>query len=89
VVGAIKTLNAFRVFLFDYILEDKAHLQTSDISNTYIIIALDTFLIALVLFISAHGAYILFISNKKYDGQKWVLKWIKIPNTSHIKNVLA
>ncbi|UQD55374.1 YqhA family protein [Flavobacterium sp. K5-23] len=89
VVGALKTMNAFRVVIFNYIPEDKAHLHPADIATTYLIKSLDTFLIALVLFIFAHGVYTLFISNKKYDDEKNVLKWIKTPNIGHLKNVLA
>ncbi|RKE95264.1 YqhA family protein [Ichthyenterobacterium magnum] len=89
VVGALKTFNAFRVVLFDYIPKDKAHLHTADIATTYLIKSLDTFLIALVLFIFAHGVYTLFISNKKYDDGNGVLKWIRTPNIGHLKNVLA
>lgn len=89
IVGALKTFNAFRVVLFDYIPKDKAHLHTADIATTYLIKSLDTFLIALVLFIFAHGVYTLFISNKKYDDGKNVLKWIRTPNIGHLKNVLA
>jgi len=89
IVGALKTMNAFRVVIFNYIPEDKAHLHPADIATTYLIKSLDTFLIALVLFIFAHGVYTLFISNKKYDDEKNVLKWIKTPNIGHLKNVLA
>ena len=89
VVGALKTINAFRVVLFDYIPKDKAHLHTADIATTYLIKSLDTFLIALVLFIFAHGVYTLFISNKKFDDGNGVLKWIRTPNIGHLKNVLA
>jgi len=89
IVGALKTINAFRVVIFNYIPEDKAHLHPADIATTYLIKSLDTFLIALVLFIFAHGVYTLFISNKKYDDEKNVLKWIKTPNIGHLKNVLA
>ncbi|MFD0962938.1 YqhA family protein [Pseudofulvibacter geojedonensis] len=89
IVGALKTINAFRVVLFNYIPKDKEHLHTADIATTYLIKSLDTFLIALVLFIFAHGVYTLFISNKKYDAGNGVLKWIKTPNIGHLKNVLA
>ncbi|RMA65963.1 YqhA family protein [Ulvibacter antarcticus] len=89
IVGALKTVNAFRVVIFNYIPEDKAHLHPADIATTYLIKSLDTFLIALVLFIFAHGVYSLFISNKKYDDEKNVLKWIRTPNIGHLKNVLA
>tara|TARA_R110001606_G_scaffold13227_2_gene57705 strand:- start:933 stop:1445 length:513 start_codon:yes stop_codon:yes gene_type:complete len=89
IVGALKTINAFRVVIFNYIPEDKAHLHPADIATTYLIKSLDTFLIALVLFIFAHGVYTLFISNKKDDDEKNVLKWIRTPNIGHLKNVLA
>ncbi|TLP70612.1 YqhA family protein [Maribacter sp. ACAM166] len=89
VAGALKTFNAFRVVLFNYIPEGKAHLHPADIATTYLIKSLDTFLIALVLFIFAHGVYTLFISNKKYEDEKNVLKWIRTPNIGHLKNVLA
>ena len=89
IVGALKTFNAFRVVLFDYIPKDKAHLHTADIATTYLIKSLDTFLIALVLFIFAHGVYTLFISNKNFDDRNDVLKWIRTPNIGHLKNVLA
>jgi uncharacterized membrane protein YqhA len=89
VVGALKTINAFRVVIFNYIPEDKAHLHPADIATTYLIKSLDTFLIALVLFIFAHGVYTLFISNKKHDDGNGVLKWIRTPNIGHLKNVLA
>ena len=88
-VGALKTINAFGVIIFNNIPEDKAHLHPADIATTYLIKSLDTFLIALVLFIFAHGVYTLFISNKKYDNGNGVLKWIRTPNIGHLKNVLA
>ncbi|WP_231874666.1 YqhA family protein [Polaribacter atrinae] len=82
-------MNAFRVVIFNYIPENKAHLHPADIATTYLIKSLDTFLIALVLFIFAHGVYTLFISNKIYDDGNGVLKWIRTPNIGHLKNVLA
>lgn len=88
-VGALKTYNAFRVVFFDHIPKDKAHLHPADVATTYLIKSLDTFLIALVLFIFAHGIYTLFISNKKYGDGNGVLKWIRTPNIGHLKNVLA
>ena len=89
IVGALKTINAFRVVIFNYIPENKAHLHPADIATTYLIKSLDTFLIALVLFIFAHGVYTLYISNKIYDDGNGVLKWIRTPNIGHLKNVLA
>lgn len=88
-VGAMKTLNAFRVFFLDYIPAGKEHLHPADIGITYLIKSLDTFLIALVLFIFAHGIYTLFISNTSSTKNSGVLNWIQTPNIGHLKNVLA
>ena len=89
IVGALKTLNAFRVFFLGYIPKGKDHLHAADIGITYLIKSLDTFLIALVLFIFAHGIYTLFISNTSSTKNSGVLNWIQTPNIGHLKNVLA
>ncbi|MDX1363674.1 YqhA family protein [Arenibacter latericius] len=89
IMGALKTLNAFRVFFLGYIPKDKVHLHSVDIGITYLIKSLDTFLIALVLFIFARGVYTLFISNTNIKGNSGVLSWIKTPNIGHLKNILA
>jgi len=92
VMGAVKTYTAFAVFLFNKIPhESLAHLDTTDIAISYLIKSLDTFLIALVLFIFSHGVFTLFISNKSPadDTSSQVLKWIKTPNIGKLKNVLA
>lgn len=89
VAGAMKTANAFRVVLFNHLPEDKTHLHPADVATTYLIKSLDTFLIAFILFIFAHGVYTLFISNKKYEGGSGVLNWIRTPNIGHLKSILA
>ncbi|KEI72039.1 YqhA family protein [Endozoicomonas elysicola] len=92
VVGATKTYAAFAVvFLGKVPHKSLAHLDTADIATSYLIKSLDTFLIAFVLFIFAHGVFTLFISNKKpaNDDSTSVLAWIKTPNIGHLKNVLA
>ncbi|WP_305813938.1 YqhA family protein [Photobacterium leiognathi] len=92
IVGAMKTYTAFAVvFLNEVPHNSLAHLDTADIATYYLIKSLDTFLIAFVLFIFAHGVFTLFISNKKpTDADKEnVLAWIKTPNIGHLKNVLA
>jgi len=88
-VGAWKTYSAIEIVLFDYIPTGKEHLHPADSATTYLLKALDTFLIALVLFIFARGVYSLFISNKNNIENNDVLKWISTPNIGHLKNVLA
>jgi len=88
-VGAWKTFSAIEIVLFDYIPNGKEHLHPADSATTYLLKALDTFLIALVLFIFARGIFTLFISNKNIIESNNVLKWISTPNIGHLKNVLA
>ncbi len=84
IMGGLKTLNAFRVFFLGYIPQNQAHLHTVDIGITYLIKSLDTFLIALVLFIFARGVYTLFISNTVNEKNSGVLNWIRTPNIGHL-----
>ncbi len=84
-MGAAKTYSAFAVFILNQTPpEALAHLDKADIAIAYLIKSLDTFLVALVLFIFAHGIYTLFISNKaKAKTQEpSVLHWIRTPNIS-------
>lgn len=90
IVGAIKTYYAFIVVVFGKIpKESLSHLDSSDIATTYLIQSLDTFLIALILFIFAHGIFTLFISDKNPKESSEVLKWINTPNIGRLKSVLA
>lgn len=66
-----------------------AHLDSAEVATHYLIKALDTFLIAFVFFIFAHGIFTLFISEKKTSDKSGVFKWINTPNIGHLKNVLA
>ncbi|MGF1701532.1 YqhA family protein [Photobacterium makurazakiensis] len=92
IIGAYKAYSAFDVFIFNAMPPaELAHLDTADIAISYLIKSLDTFLVALVLFIFAHGIFTLFIWNKSAgeDQTTEVLKWIKTPNIGHLKNILA
>ena len=90
VIGATKTYHAFNAVLFNIVPnETLSHLKPSDIATTYLIKSLDAFLIALVLFIFAYGVYSLFLFKEKEKNPHPALDWIKIPNISHLKNILA
>lgn len=90
IVGAMKTYAAFAAVLFNKVPKGSlSHLDTSEIATTYLIKSLDTFLIALVLFIFAHGIFTLFISDKKPQHKTTVLKWISTPNIGRLKNILG
>jgi len=90
IIGAIKTYYAFAaVFLATIPKESLKHLKPADIATTYLIKSLDAFLIALVLFIFAYGIHSLFLSDEKGKIKNNALGWIKIPNISELKNILA
>ncbi|HIF9196500.1 TPA: YqhA family protein [Photobacterium damselae] len=93
VVGAMKTYTAFAIVFLDKLPEESmAHLDTAELATTYLIKSLDTFLIAFVLFIFAHGVFTLFIldkDEKELKGKIKVLRWINTPNIGHLKNILA
>lgn len=90
VVGAIKTYYAFTTVAFGYIPDASlAHMDSADIATAYLIKGLDTFLIALVLFIFAHGVFTLFITDRKLHNVPTVLNWIKTPDIGHLKNILG
>ncbi len=88
-MGAWKTLNAIQIIFFDYIPVGNEHLDSKENATIYIMKALDTFLIALALFIFAYGIFKLFISNKNDIGDDGVLKWISVPNIGHLKSILS
>lgn len=87
--GAWKTYNSIKIIFFNYIPNGSEHLEPIDNATIYIMKALDTFLIALALFIFAYGIFKLFISNKNNDEENGVLKWIEISDIGHLKNILA
>lgn len=89
-VGAWKTYSAIKIVFFDYVPKGNEGLLPVDIATVYLMKSLDTFLIALALFIFAYGVFTLFISNKDNNVEdNGILKWIRSPNIGHLKNVLA
>tara|TARA_Y100001956_G_C4119030_1_gene186377 strand:- start:1722 stop:2231 length:510 start_codon:yes stop_codon:yes gene_type:complete len=91
VIGASKTYTAIEVFMLGAVPSSElAHLDSADIAISYIVKSLDTFLVALVLFIFAHGIYTLFIKNTTSEqAEQQPLSWIKTPNIGHLKNKLT
>lgn len=87
-VGGWETFEALKIIIDQDTPEHLDHMKFTDGATTYLLKALDTFLIALVLIIFARGIYTLFISNKEMKDDA-VFNWINIPNIGHLKNTLA
>ncbi|MBN2526090.1 MAG: YqhA family protein [Deltaproteobacteria bacterium] len=89
VVGADKTVRAFLYYTHVKAVDIKlAHLSPSDIAITYVIRALDTFLIALALLIFAYGVYCLFI-RKRDDVKKQIPGLPNITSVGFLKHTLG
>ena len=89
VSGAVKTYFAYNSMLFNKVpIGSLKHLDAMEIATYHLIKALDSFLVAFVLFIFAYGVFTLFISSKE-TSELGVLKWIKTPNIGHLKNILG
>lgn len=87
-IGAWETYEAIDILIFQDVQGHDVNFRFSDASTTYVLKALDTFLIALVLIIFAKGIYTLFISNNQ-NNEDQVFNWANIPNIGHLKNTLA
>jgi uncharacterized membrane protein YqhA len=87
-IGAWETYEAIEILITQDVQGHGANIQFSDASTTYVLKALDTFLIALVLIIFAKGIYTLFISSNQ-NNEDHVFNWANIPNIGHLKNTLA
>jgi uncharacterized membrane protein YqhA len=91
-IGVIETLLAFEyAFSSEHYVELESGLEVvkaADLVTSYIIKAMDSFLIALVLMIFSYGVYLLFISSES-DSETRFFKWLHIPDISHLKNTLA
>ena len=95
IVGASKTYYAFHYAFarkfFRSIPEDKfASLETpAEVATVYLVKSIDSFLIALVLFIFAYGVYWIFIAEGDQSGREDPLKSIRVSSIGHLKNILA
>jgi uncharacterized membrane protein YqhA len=86
VIGAIKTYNAYAIFLAD---DGYAHgVSETNVAMAYVIQSIDAFLIALALLIFAYGVYNLFASRAEpgTDGSE---PWLRVSSFAQLKKLLA
>lgn len=97
-IGVYNTVLAVKaVAIGDVGSSELGELGQTELATVLLVKSLDAFLIALVLFIFAFGVFSLFISDQgvveKDEGApkkaSEMLKWVHIPNISHLKNTLA
>lgn len=88
IIGALKVLAAYKVYFSSDLLDTTLPNEAANFAITYLIQAVDTFLIGLVFAIFAGGIYSLYI-RRTDTGAPEVLSWIKIQDISQLKSILA
>ncbi|MDX1335083.1 MAG: YqhA family protein [Gammaproteobacteria bacterium] len=88
IIGAIKVFGAYNAYFGADYLDTTLPNEAANIAITFLIQAVDTFLIGLVFMIFSGGIYFLYI--RHIDTEKpEVSSWIRIQNISQLKNILA
>ena len=88
IIGALKVFAAYKVYFSSDLLDTTLPNEAANFAITYLIQAVDTFLIGLVFAIFAGGIYTLYIRRTDREAPE-VLSWIKIQNISQLKSILA
>ena len=88
VIGALKVVVAYKVYFTSDLLDTTLPNEAANSAISYLIQAVDTFLIGLVFAIFAGGIYALYIRRVDRESPE-VLSWIKIKDISQLKSILA
>lgn len=87
-IGALKVFGAYKVFISSDIFTVALPNKAANYAITYLIQAVDTFLIGLVFMIFSGGIYYLYV--RQIDTKvPEVSSWIKISDIAQLKNILA
>jgi uncharacterized membrane protein YqhA len=86
VIGAIKTGRAYLAYFSGGVTHEPD--VSANLAITYMIQAVDVFLIGLVLLIFSGGVYNLFI-HRVSSNSETIKSWIRISNISQLKRILA
>jgi uncharacterized membrane protein YqhA len=88
VIGAFKVHGAYKSYFRDMIIDTTAASEAANVAITFLIQAVDAFLIGLVFLIFSGGIYYLYVRHIEVR-QPEVSNWIKINNIGELKNILA
>lgn len=88
VIGAFKVLGAYRSYFGDIVIDTTASNEAANQAITFLIQAVDAFLIGLVFMIFSGGIYYLYVRHIDVEAPE-ISSWIKIKNIGQLKNILA
>ncbi len=88
VIGALKVYVAYMSFFGDTVTDTITFNAASNVAITFLIQAVDAFLIGLVFMIFSGGIYYLYVRHIDVDEPE-VKSWIPVNNIEQLKNILA
>jgi uncharacterized membrane protein YqhA len=88
IIGALKVYGAYSAYFSADFIDTTLPNEAANIAITFLIQAVDTFLIGLVFMIFSGGIYYLYIRHIDTDTAE-VNSWVRITNISQLKNILA
>lgn len=88
IIGALKVFGAYSAYFSGDIIDVTLPNEAANIAITFLIQAVDTFLIGLVFMIFSGGIYYLYVHQIDTDSPE-VNSWIRIRNIGQLKNILA
>ena len=88
VIGALKVYGAYRSYFSDVVIDTTASTEAANVAITFLIQAVDAFLIGLVFMIFSGGIYYLYVRHIDTNEPE-VQSWIKIHDIGQLKNILA
>ncbi len=87
-IGALKVYAAYRSYFGDVIVDTTTFIEAGNLAITFLVQAVDAFLIGLVFMIFSGGIYYLYVRHIDVKEPE-VSSWIKIRSIGELKNILA
>ena len=88
IIGGLKIYVAYRYYFSDTVTDVITFTTASNVAITFLIQAVDAFLIGLVFMIFSGGIYYLYVRHIDVTDPE-ITSWIKVNNIGQLKNILA
>ncbi len=88
IIGAVKVARAYDAYFLLAVEPGSTLNVKAGLAIAYLVQAIDSFLIALVLMIFGYGVFVLFVSSKETAG-RWATEGFRISSITELKKILA
>ena len=89
IIGVVKTLQAFSVFLNSLVASSLKNSASVYEAAVVLIRSVDAFLIGLFLIVFSYSTYLLFLKGDTADRDKGPFSWLKMDGLDQLKTALA